>query len=111
LFTFTSALTGILIYQTTAQTTIGLTATTIPLAAVSAGAITNLDPGTPLRLQGTIPGFNGFATTVSLIGGTDEETDDALRARVLERIQNRRWVVIARRVRWGSVFQDVPVHG
>jgi uncharacterized phage protein gp47/JayE len=60
--------------------------TNAPIIALSPGANTNLDPGTELGLASTVSGISDVAV-VSLTGGTDTETDDELRARVLQRIR------------------------
>ena len=58
-----------------------------PIRALSPGSIGNLVPGTQLALD-TIPvGADPIATVVTLDGGTDTETDDELRMRVLLRIR------------------------
>jgi uncharacterized phage protein gp47/JayE len=60
--------------------------TDAPIIALQGGSIGNLDPGTLLSLPNTVSGISSVAVT-SLSGGTDDETDDELRARVLERIR------------------------
>ena len=77
-------------YQTMANVTIA--PATSPPAAVAAqalvpGSIGNLDPGTSMAMVGSITGVDGSATVVEMDGGTDEETDDELRLRVLDRIR------------------------
>jgi uncharacterized phage protein gp47/JayE len=56
-----------------------------PIRAITPGAIGNLLAGTSLG-QG-IAGVDTANVTYDMTGGTDEENDDDLRARVLERIQ------------------------
>ncbi len=76
-------------YQTTEQATIGDDGTvTVPIVALTAGSAGNLDPGTTLRFAAAISSVQPTATVVSLEGGTDTETDDELRARLLERLAN-----------------------
>jgi uncharacterized phage protein gp47/JayE len=75
-------------YQTTADITTdpsGLP-TAAPIIALDPGSIGNLDSGTPLTLQTSVAGI-ASVTVDTLDGGTDDETDDELRARVLERIR------------------------
>src|SRR5579885_2190938 len=76
-------------YQTSEQATIGDDGTvTVPIVALTAGSAGNLDPGTTLRFAAAISSVQPTATVVSLEGGTDTETDDELRARLLERLAN-----------------------
>ena len=58
------------------------------IRAVDAGSFGNLPDGTGLAMYPTIPGVSGTAFALDLTGGTDTETDDELRARILQRIQN-----------------------
>jgi uncharacterized phage protein gp47/JayE len=76
-------------YQTTADILTDPTGvpTPAPIIAINTGSIGNLDPGTSLSLQSTLPGNVDSITVVELYGGTDDETDDQLRARVLRRIR------------------------
>jgi uncharacterized phage protein gp47/JayE len=76
-------------YQTTADIVTdpsGLP-TAAPILALDTGSIGNLDPGTPLGLQTPLAGNIDAITVGTLDGGTDDETDDELRARVLRRIR------------------------
>jgi uncharacterized phage protein gp47/JayE len=54
--------------------------------ALDPGAQGNLNPGDTISVE-PIPDVDGEATVVSMDGGTDEETDDQLRFRVLKRIR------------------------
>jgi uncharacterized phage protein gp47/JayE len=74
-------------YETTQQITLGALATSAPIRALDTGTIGNLDANTPLGLSSSIAGVDTTATVVSLSGGTDVESDDDLRSRVLFRIQ------------------------
>jgi len=74
-------------YQTMEAATVGTTATEVPVEALTGGTDGNLEAGDQLTILAPIPNLNGTATVVELTGGTDEETDDELRARVLFRIQ------------------------
>jgi uncharacterized phage protein gp47/JayE len=58
------------------------------IRALDPGSFGNLADGTALSMNPTIPGVNGVAyVSGDLTGGTDTETDDELRARILERIR------------------------
>ena len=78
---------GDIYYQTITDTTIGNAATVVPITAIDAGVVGNRAPGDVLSLVTPIFGIPGQAIVVSLLGGTDQESDDELRGRVLERIQ------------------------
>jgi uncharacterized phage protein gp47/JayE len=58
------------------------------IRAIQPGSIGNLPSGTTLAFTPTINGVSARAIAVDLTGGTDTETDDELRARVLQRIRN-----------------------
>jgi uncharacterized phage protein gp47/JayE len=59
------------------------------IRALDPGSFGNLADGTTLSMNPTIPGVSGVAyVSGDLTGGTDTETDDELRARILERIRN-----------------------
>ena len=74
--------------QVVNETAIGAVPTSFPVRSLTAGAISNLQAGTPLTLAIAVPGINSStAAVVSLTGGSDEETDDELRARVLFRLR------------------------
>lgn len=75
-------------YQTTEQITIGAGPTPVTATALLGGTAGNLDAGLQLSFATAIGGVDGTATVVSMTGGTDQETDDELRTRVLLRIQN-----------------------
>jgi uncharacterized phage protein gp47/JayE len=79
-------------YQTTAQVITGAAGspTPAPVIALQAAAITNLPTGTALAFSSDVimPFDTTFTITVdTLDGGTDNETDDELRLRVLARIR------------------------
>jgi uncharacterized phage protein gp47/JayE len=76
-------------YQTTADilTDPNGVPTPAPIVAIDTGAVGNLDPGTSLALESTLTGSVDTITVVELYGGTDDETDDELRARILRRIR------------------------
>lgn len=77
-----------LTFQTTAATVIATAATTFAIRALQSGAESNLVASSGLTLASAVPGIDSSsALVVSLTGGTDAETDDELRARLLARIR------------------------
>jgi uncharacterized phage protein gp47/JayE len=76
-------------YETTAAvfTAEGGAPVPVPVRALDGGAVGNLEPGTRLTLSQAVEGVEGTVTVVKLDGGADEEDDDNLRIRVLERIR------------------------
>jgi len=75
-------------YQTTEDGEIGGDGTGSAAAeALTAGIASNLTEGDVLSFIEIIAGVDGQATVVEMDGGVDEENDDQLRERVLERIQ------------------------
>lgn len=74
-------------YQTTADATVSVPTATAPIVAVVAAAAGNRAAGQSLSLVSPVPGVQPTATASLLFGGADIETDDALRARLLTRIQ------------------------
>lgn len=77
----------LLSYEVTEQTTCGAGPTPVPIAATAPGSLWNLDAGTILTWNPGIAGINGGASVVTLGDGTDQETTDQLRARLLQRIR------------------------
>lgn len=75
-------------YQTTADAAVVGTSATAPVAAVVAAAAGNRAAGQTLNLVSPIVGVTPSATAGLLSGGADVETDDALRSRLLARIQS-----------------------
>jgi uncharacterized phage protein gp47/JayE len=61
---------------------------TASIRALDPGAFGNLPDGTTLSISPAIPGVSSSATAQLLSGGTDTETDDELRQRILQRIQS-----------------------
>ncbi|MBO4221943.1 baseplate J/gp47 family protein [Bradyrhizobium neotropicale] len=57
------------------------------IRALDPGSFGNLPPDSTLSMPTPIQGVNQTATVVSLTGGTDTETDEQLRARILRRIR------------------------
>lgn len=74
-------------YQTTANATVVGTVATAPIVAVVAGAAGNRAAGQSLNLVSPVLGVQPTATAGLLSGGSDQEMDDALRARFIARIQ------------------------
>jgi uncharacterized phage protein gp47/JayE len=76
-------------YETTEQAITGpATLIPVPIRALDPGSAGNLPAGSPLAITTTVPpNVSGAASVVMLDGGTDEETDDELRIRVLKRIR------------------------
>jgi uncharacterized phage protein gp47/JayE len=75
---------GAVEYETTAEIVIGSGPTEGPIRALDAGSIGNMENGNPLACVAS--GVESVAV-VELAGGVDTETDEQLRARVLQRIQ------------------------
>lgn len=62
----------------------------LPLQAMEAGAAGNTAPNTPLQLTSPLVGAEAQGLSIAgLSGGTDEETDLSLRARLLTRIRTQ----------------------
>jgi uncharacterized phage protein gp47/JayE len=74
-------------YQVTAQVVIGSGPTQVPVTALDAGTIGNLQSEDSLAFLAPPPGVDGTATVVTMDGGADTETDEELRTRILRRIQ------------------------
>ena len=75
-------------YETTEQVTIGLAETSVAMRSLTGGAVANLSAGSEIGLTGAPTGVDSTAVVVTMEGGTDEENDDLLRARILFRIRN-----------------------
>jgi uncharacterized phage protein gp47/JayE len=82
-----SQITGVIGYQTTAVITLGSVPTDGPVQALDPGSIGNLETGSTLALSPSILGADSLVTVVDISGGVDTESDDDLRARVLNRIR------------------------
>lgn len=74
-------------FETTEIIVINTVATPVRIRATNPGIIGNLLPGEPLSFVLDIVEVDNIATVVELHGGTDEETDEELRQRVLKRIR------------------------
>lgn len=74
-------------YETTEEGAAAGASLELPIVARSAGAAGNRTAGQSLSLVSPISGVQPAAVASALSGGADVETDDALRARLLARIQ------------------------
>jgi len=75
-------------YKTDVNITTAGGAATVAAVAVDGGEAGDLDPGANLTLVNPISGINSAAvTSTGFSDGADRETDDALRARLLDRIR------------------------
>jgi uncharacterized phage protein gp47/JayE len=80
---------GGVVYETTEQITIDANLpTTVAVRALTPGTVGNQVAGASLSLLNPPVGVDTIATVLELDNGTDVETDDELRARVLQRIRN-----------------------
>lgn len=77
-------------YSTTAEATLSGGTASIPVTADLAGADGNLDTGETLTLESPITDVDSTMTVESpgLSGGNDQETVEALRARLIQRLQS-----------------------
>ena len=86
---FAQLTSGLALYETTAQIVVGANAPTEgPVRAINPGSIGNLLSGSSLLFTVPPPNVDGGATVIEIDNGTDQETDDQLRARILQRIRN-----------------------
>jgi uncharacterized phage protein gp47/JayE len=74
-------------YQTTSLVVIGAGPTEVPVTSLTAGTVGNMQPEDSLSFLAAPPGVDAAATVVTMDGGTDTETDEELRSRILKRIQ------------------------
>jgi len=76
-------------YTTTADATLASGAALVPVAAVDAGLAGNAAAGTQMAFVQPVAGVAsaGVVAAGGLVQGADRETDDALRARTLARVQ------------------------
>lgn len=78
-------------YQVTQQTILpaGSATVDVPVVSTTTGAATALPDATVLRQQGTALAYiDSVVTGAVTTAGTDRESDDSLRARVLDRLRN-----------------------
>lgn len=77
-----------IIFKTTEEATIDGGEAVVAVRSTAAGLIGNSESGTVLTVVSPVTGLNGEATVTSaLSGGEDEESDESLLARLLDRIQ------------------------
>lgn len=91
-------------YTVLADVTIALGTATISVQALAPGDDSNLAAGNRVTLLSPIAGVqsNGTVATGGIIGGVDVESDDRLRERLLQRIQNPpQGGSVADYVQWG----------
>lgn len=74
-------------YETLDAITIGSGPTPVGVRALTAGSVGNLLPGDRLAFSTALSGVDSLAIVVRVDGGTDPESDDDLRTRVLLRIR------------------------
>lgn len=76
------------LYAVTAPATLAGGSASVTVEAVAAGAGGDIEAGALLTLTSPIAGINATMTVASIeTAGSDEEADDALRARLLDRIR------------------------
>jgi uncharacterized phage protein gp47/JayE len=75
------------LYQTSAAGTIASGSAVVPVIAQVAGLAGTRTSGQTFTLQSTVAGVNSSAVATAMTGGTDIETFDSLRSRLLTRIQ------------------------
>jgi uncharacterized phage protein gp47/JayE len=78
---------GEITYETLLEAEVGTVATSISIRALTPGVVGNLDNGTPLHFVNVLANVDDPAYVFKLTGGTDDETDEELRLRVLQRIR------------------------
>jgi uncharacterized phage protein gp47/JayE len=72
-------------YATTAAATVSGGTISVPFAAATTGVDGNAESGSPLTLGTVISGINSAGTAAAAVtGGADQETDAALRTRMLQ---------------------------
>jgi len=72
-------------YQTLAQVTVGADGTAqLPAEATDSGSVGNIAQGTSLNMLAVTAGIGVPSAAANFTGGTDQETDDELRIRVLD---------------------------
>lgn len=76
-----------IIYETIEQITLGSVPTSVKVRAVDAGSQGNMISGDTMEITQSIAEVDNTVTVVSIDGGTDDEKDEDLRARVLARIR------------------------
>lgn len=75
-------------FVTTEEVILGVTETAdIAIESVDTGESQNIDAGVTLTFTSPLVGVDATSTVVSVSGGEDIETDDSLRARLLDRLR------------------------
>jgi uncharacterized phage protein gp47/JayE len=74
-------------FETTELIVVNVVATPVKIRATNPGIVGNLLTGEPLTFDPSIPDVDPIATILELHGGSEEETDEELRQRVLKRIR------------------------
>lgn len=74
-------------YLTVAEVTFTTTSAVVSVAASVPAAASNRPTGQTLTLVNPVPGVQPAGVASALVGGANEETDDALRTRLIDRIQ------------------------
>ncbi len=76
-------------FEVSAGITLASSSAAVAIAAIDAGALGNLDEGAALGFLTVLPGIDGAAVVAApgLAGGADVETDEDLRRRTIDRIQ------------------------
>jgi uncharacterized phage protein gp47/JayE len=74
-------------FETIEDIVVGTVPTPAKVRALDPGTVGNLPPGSAMAMSEPPPGIDNLVEVVELSGGTDTETDEELRARVLRRIQ------------------------
>lgn len=76
-------------YETTADVTLASGTATAPVTALDAGSLSNQAVGSALSFQSPVAGINSQATVAAggLTGGSDQESTESLRQRLIARIQ------------------------
>ena len=77
-------------YETLSEVTITEGVATVHIRATTSGSVGNLETDDNVELVNPVAGINSIATVLSTnqLSGVDEEDDEDLRIRLLERIQN-----------------------
>ena len=74
-------------YRVTVAATIAAGVAVVPVEAIEPGLNASVDVGAGLTFTSPVPGVQATATVANATPGADEEDDEALRGRVLERIR------------------------
>lgn len=77
-------------FETTVAATIAGGTVDVAAQATDLGTTSNLSASSLTRMVLAIPGVTGVTNNASAVGGTDPESDDALRARLVLRVQSGR---------------------